>query len=199
MSRGRIHLVRHGETEWSVSGQHTGRTDIPLTPGGEQRAAALQPVLARMHHELILCSPMSRARRTAELAGLWPAEDDPDLLEWDYGAWEGKTTAQIRRELSDSHWTIWADPIPAGNTPGEQAEDVCVRAQRVIRRCLPLVESGSDVALIAHGHVLRILTATWLGLPAADGRLWVLDAGSVSVLGFEREQRALIAWNVLNP
>lgn len=195
MGRGRIILVRHGETAWSLSGQHTGRSDIPLTAAGESRAAALRPRFAGALPDLILCSPMSRAQRTAELAGLWPVQVDEDLLEWDYGAWEGRTTADIRTTVGDPDWTIWSEPIPAGSTPGEQAEDVAIRAQRVLHRCAPVVGEGGTCALVAHGHFLRILTATWLGLPARDGRLFVLEAGAVSVLGHEREQRAMLAWN----
>lgn len=126
---------------------------------------------------------------------MWPAEIDDDLLEWDYGAWEGRTTADIRQELHDPEWTVWQQEIPAGASPGEQPEDVAVRAQRVIRRCTPLLGDGATCVLVAHGHFLRILTATWLGLPARDGRLWVLDAGAVSMLGFERTQRAIVTWN----
>lgn len=195
MTAGRLVLIRHGETEWSRSGRHTGITDIPLTAIGEERAARLRGRLVDVHPALILCSPLSRARRTAELAGMWPAEIDDDLLEWDYGAWEGRTTADIRQELHDPEWTVWQQEIPAGASPGEQPEDVAVRAQRVIRRCTPLLGDGATCVLVAHGHFLRILTATWLGLPARDGRLWVLDAGAVSMLGFERTQRAIVTWN----
>ncbi|MGI9197346.1 MAG: histidine phosphatase family protein [Candidatus Nanopelagicales bacterium] len=195
MGKGRIILVRHGETAWSLSGQHTGRSDIPLTEAGESRAAALRPRFAGALPDIILCSPMSRAQRTAELAGLWPVQVDEDLLEWDYGAWEGRTTADIRVDVGDPDWTIWSAPIPAGATPGEQAEDVAMRAQRVLHRCAPVVDEGGTCALVAHGHFLRILTATWLGLPARDGRLFVLEAGAVSALGHEREQRAMLAWN----
>jgi len=190
-----IVLIRHGETEWSLSGQHTGRTDIPLTAAGQERADRLRPAIAHHDFGLELCSPLTRARDTAQRAGLRP-EVDPDLLEWDYGAWEGRTTADIRDELGDPGWVIWDHPIPAGPTPGEQPEDVAVRARRVIDRCLPVLAGGRDCALVAHGHVLRILTATWLGLPAVDGRLWALEAGYVSALGFEREQRVILRWNV---
>ena len=195
MSTGRLLLVRHGETEWSKTGRHTGRSDIPLTAAGEQRAESLRPRLADLQPSLILCSPLQRAQRTAQLAGLWPVETDDDLLEWDYGAWEGRTTADIRAELGDADWTVWQGPIPPGDTGGEQPEDVAIRAQRVLRRCAPILHDGGVCALVAHGHVLRILTATWLGLPARDGRLWVLDAGAFSTLGFERTQHAILTWN----
>jgi len=195
VSGGRLLLLRHGETEWSKSGRHTGRSDIPLTPAGEERAASLRPRLVAMTPTLILCSPLHRARRTAELAGLWPAELDDDLLEWDYGAWEGRTTAEIRAELGDPEWTVWQGPVPVGDTRGEQPDDVAIRAARVLRRCRPVLDEGGTCALIAHGHVLRILTATWLGLPARDGRLWALDPAGVGVLGFERSQHVISAWN----
>ncbi len=191
MTHGRLILIRHGETEWSRTGRHTGRSDIPLTPNGEARARTLVDRLAPFAPAVVLCSPLERARRTAELAGLTPDAIDEDLLEWDYGDWEGITTPEIRERLGDAAWTIWSRPIPGG----EQAEDVAVRTARVIRRVLPVISEGRDVVLVAHGHLLRILTATWLGLPAVDGRLWILDAGSLSLLGYERDQRAIVAWN----
>ena len=191
---GVIVLVRHGETEWSRSGQHTGRTDLPLTEKGRSDAAKLSPHLAGRSFGLVLVSPLSRAQETARLAGL-SGEADPDLLEWDYGAYEGRRTADIREDLGDRDWTIWRDPIPSGETPGEQPEDVAARASRVIGRSLPVIEDGQDVALVAHGHFLRILTATWLALPAVDGRLFALDAGALSALGFEHEQHVIRTWN----
>ena len=190
-----IILIRHGETAWSLAGQHTGRTDIPLTSAGEARAGRLRPAIGEHQFGLELCSPLIRARDTAARAGLQP-EIDADLLEWDYGAWEGRTTSEIRAELNDPHWVIWDHPVPPGTTPGEQPDQVAARTQRVIDRCLPVLEGGQDCALIAHGHVLRILTATWLGLPGVDGRLWTLDAGSFSALGFERSQRVIRRWNI---
>ena len=189
-----IVLIRHGETPWSKSGQHTGLTDIPLTDNGRERASALAPRLASRAFGLVLTSPLSRARETAHLAGLDP-QDDPDLLEWDYGAWEGRTTADIRVDLQDPTWVVWDHPVPAGATPGEQPEDVAIRAHRVIRRCQPFLASGESVALVAHGHFLRILTATWLGLPATAGRLFALEAGALSGLGFERDQHVITYWN----
>lgn len=193
-----IVLVRHGETEWSKSGQHTGRTDLALTKAGENGAKALRPVLSSMTFGKVMVSPLSRARRTAELAGL-SGDENPDLLEWDYGSYEGRRTADIRQELGDPTWTIWRDPIPAGATPGEQPEDVAERCRRVIDECLPVLEGGQDCALVAHGHLLRIFTATWLGLPAVDGRLWALDAGALSRLGFEHEQHVIRTWNAAVP
>jgi len=189
-----IVLIRHGETQWSRSGQHTGRTDIPLTAAGEERADRLRSALGRHDFGLELCSPLLRARDTAERAGLTP-EIDADLLEWDYGAWEGRTTTSIRADLGDPNWVIWDHLVPPGATPGEQPEDVAVRVRRVLERCGPVLDAGHDCALVAHGHVLRILTATWLGLPAIDGRLWALEAGFISALGFERDQRVIDRWN----
>jgi probable phosphoglycerate mutase len=154
----------------------------------------LAPRLVDVQFGLALTSPMARARETAQRAGL-QAEPDPDLLEWDYGAWEGRTTADIRATLRNPSWTIWAEPIPAGATPGEQAQDVAVRSARVIERCLPVLAADRSCALVAHGHVLRILAATWLGLPAIDGRLLALAPATLSSLGFEREQRVITSWN----
>jgi len=194
----RIYLLRHGETAWSRIGRHTGRSDVPLTADGEQDAAALAPVLAGHRFGLVLVSPLSRARRTAQLAGLPAGGVDDDLLEWDYGDFEGRTTTQIRAALGDPHWVIWDAVIgPGPGTPGETPEQVAVRVARVIERCRPVLAAGSDCALVAHGHVLRILTATWLGLTARDGRLWALDAGALSCLGYENDQPVIARWNVL--
>jgi len=194
MTTGQIFLVRHGETQWSRSGRHTGRTEIPLTQEGERAASAVAPWLPS-DPALVLCSPMQRAQRTAQLAGLTVTRTDPDLLEWDYGAWEGLTTAQIRQQLDEPDWTIWAHPIPAGSTPGEQLTDIGVRTARVIAQCLPVIERGGQCVLVAHGHVLRILTATWLGLVPIDGRLLALDPATISALGHEHEQRVISTWN----
>jgi broad specificity phosphatase PhoE len=191
---GSIVLVRHGETEWSRSGQHTGLTDLPLTARGRSAAAKLTPHLAKTTFDLVLISPLGRAQETAKLAGL-SGQTDADLLEWDYGAYEGRTTADIRVELGDPTWTIWRDPIPPGDTPGEQPAEVAVRAQRIIDRCRPFVDDGKSCALVAHGHFLRMLTATWLELPAVDGRLFALDAGKFSGLGFEHQQSVIQFWN----
>lgn len=191
----RIWLIRHGETEWSREGRHTGRTDLPLTAAGEQAALALRPVTSSLQPGLVLCSPLQRARDTARLAGLTPDAYVDDLLEWDYGAWEGRTTADIRANLDDPSWTVWAQPIPAGTSPGEQPADVAARARRVIDRCAPILSAGADCVLVAHGHVLRILTATWLGLPPVDGRLFALDPARLSALGYEHEQPVIARWN----
>ncbi len=194
MSFGHLLLLRHGETEWSKSGQHTGRTDLPLTDAGERDATMLRPLLAGRSLALVLISPLQRAQETARLAGI-SGDLEPNLLEWDYGAYEGRRTADIRQDLNDPEWTIWRDPIPPGDTPGEQPEEVASRARLVLERVEPLLIDGKDCALVAHGHMLRILTATWLGLPAVDGRLFALDAGAISTLGYEHEQHVIQGWN----
>jgi len=195
MSNGRIWLVRHGETEWSKSGQHTGRTDVELTPYGQQQAQALLRSLDDAPVGLTLCSPLTRARDTARLAGLTPDDFTDDLLEWDYGAYEGITTAQIRNQTGDQTWLIWDHPVPAGASPGEQLADVGARVDRVITRCLPVILSGKDCVLVSHGHALRILTARWLGLAPIAGRLFALDPARLSALGFEHETHVLREWN----
>jgi probable phosphoglycerate mutase len=195
---GDLILLRHGQTAWSLSGQHTGRTDIPLTADGEARAAELAPALARRHIVAVFTSPAQRAIRTAQLAGLENAgngaKQDPDLWEWDYGGYEGVTTAEIQKERPG--WSLWRDGVIPGDAehPGETIEQVGARVDRVIARAAPLLPDG-DVALVAHGHVLRILTARWLGLPAADGRLFQLDTGTVSTLGFEHDGHVIATWN----
>ena len=191
MTLGRYYLLRHGETDWSISGQHTGRTDIPLTQKGRRRAAEVRPMLSRVSFGYVLCSPLMRARDTAELAGLHPEDYTDDLLEWNYGVYEGRTTAEIRAEKHDPNWLIWDDPIPGGESPVE----VGVRCQRVLDLGQPYIDSGRNVALVAHGHLLRILTATYLGLPARYGRLFQLDAGGISVLGHERVP-VIAGWNI---
>jgi probable phosphoglycerate mutase len=195
-SRGQLWLLRHGDTEWASAGKHTGRTDIPLSTAGEAVARARAADLDGHDFALVLSSPLSRARRTAELAGVRVDAIDPDLIEWDYGAWEGLTTAQIREQLGDPNWTVWDDMVRPGATQGETTTEVGVRAQRVIDRCLPEILAGRDCLLVAHGHLLRMLTAVWLDLPARDGRLWALSAGGLSVLGWERTQAVISRWNV---
>jgi probable phosphoglycerate mutase len=184
-----IWLIRHGETEWSASGQHTGRTDIPLTAAGERHAAGIGHYLAGRPFALVLTSPLQRARETCKLAGYGDvAQLEPDLQEWDYGAYEGRTSAQIQESMPG--WTIWTSPVPQGET----IQQVAARATRVIERASKV---GGDVALFAHGHLLRILTACWLGLPPDDGKLFALGTASISVLGYERETRVIARWNVL--
>ena len=151
--------------------------------------------MSEVAQALVLCSPLARARDTAAISGLAVDEYTEDLLEWDYGAWEGLTTNEIRTQLGDPTWVVWNHPIPPGATPGEQPEQVAARAQRIIARCEVQVDAGRDCVLVAHGHVLRILTATWLGLAPNDGRLFALDPARVSAIGFEHEQRVIRQWN----
>ena len=183
-------LLRHGATEWARNGRHTGRTDLPLLPEGEQEARALAPALAGIAFDAVLVSPLQRARRTCELAGLGAAAQIcDDLREWDYGDYEGITTAQIRTQQPD--WLLWRDGCPGG----EVAAQVQQRCQRVIERALVAAGASPRVALIAHGHILRALAGTWLGLGASGGGLLTLGTATVSVLGYEREQRVLLRWN----
>ena len=182
---GELWLVRHGETPWSVSGQHTGRTDVPLTAAGEEQARRLRPRLDRPW-SLVLTSPLVRARRTAELAGLHATDQDL-LMEWDYGHAEGRTTAELTDERG--RWSVWTDP-----TLGELPADVGHRAEQLLELVAPALEAG-DVCLVGHGHALRILAAVWLGLPAVDGRLLALSPASVSVLASEHELPVLSRWN----
>src|ERR1700720_699553 len=171
-------LIRHGETEWSLSGAHTSRTDVPLTPRGEERATKIRDYLAHRKFSLVLTSPLQRARETCRVAGYADVAQIVDnLREWDYGIFEGHTTAEIRKERPD--WSIWDSDIPEG----EPVEHVAARTQQVIDRA---VKAGGQVALFAHAHVLRILAATWLSLPPRAGSLLALGTGSVSTLGFER-------------
>lgn len=180
-------LIRHGETEWSRSGAHTGRTDVPLTPAGERQATAIGQRLAGRPFALVMVSPLQRARETCRIAGYGLiAQVCDDLMEWDYGVYEGRTTAEIRKETPT--WSIWTAQVP----DGEMIEQVGARALRVIERAL---SAGGDVALFAHSHVLRIVTACWLGLPPIDGRLFALDTATLSLLGYERETRVIRKWN----
>ena len=183
----KLWLIRHGETEWSLSGAHTSRTDIPLTERGKQRAAKIHDYLAQRKFSLVLTSPLQRARETCRIAGYADvAQIEENLREWDYGIFEGRTTADIRKDRPD--WSIWDSPVPEG----EPVEHVAARAQKVIDRAL---QAGGDVALFAHAHILRILAATWLGLEPRAGRLFALGTGSVSTLGYERETRVISSWN----
>jgi broad specificity phosphatase PhoE len=180
-------LVRHGETEWSKSGRHTGRTDIPLSEIGVRRAERLESFLRGKSFSLVLTSPLQRALETCRLAGYGErAQIDSDLSEWDYGVFEGRKTSEIRAEIPS--WSIWNTDVPGGET----IDQVAARADRVIRKAL---DAQGDVALFSHGHVLRILAARWLDLPPRDGRLFALDTGAVNVLGYERETRVLRVWN----
>jgi broad specificity phosphatase PhoE len=191
---GEIVVLRHGQTEWSRSGQHTSVTDLPLLPEGEEQARRLGETLKERTFAAVWVSPRLRARRTAELAGLTPTAVDEDLVELDYGGYEGRTTAAISEEMGRT-WSIWVDGTIAGETPGETLKDVGVRVDRVLDRARPLLADG-DVMLIAHGHVLRILTARWLGLEPAAGRLLALPAGSYGVLGHEHARPVLTGWGL---
>ncbi|WP_424534885.1 histidine phosphatase family protein [Sphaerisporangium viridialbum] len=185
-------LLRHGETEWSRDGRHTGRTDLPLTPKGEEQARALAPALKDKSFSLVLVSPALRARSTAELAGITEYELDANLWEWDYGGYEGITTPDIRKRRPG--WYLWRDGVIPGDAehPGETIEQVAERADKVIARVL---RAEGTVVLVSHGHFLRVLTARWLGLPPQDGRCFKLDTGTISVLGFEHEEHAVARWN----
>ena len=192
---GELILLRHGETEWSRAGRHTGWTDVPLTAAGEAAAAALAPVLARRDIRAAFTSPLQRAARTAALAGLAGAQQDPDLREWDYGGYEGVTTPQIR--VQRPGWYLWRDGVIPGDAdhPGETAEQVGARADAVLRRVTPLL-AGGDVALVGHGHMLRVLTARWLRLGPSEGRLFRLGTGTVCTLGTEHDEPVITSWNV---
>jgi probable phosphoglycerate mutase len=185
-----IYLARHGETLWSTTGQHTGRTDIPLTERGEQNARRLGERLKGITFARVLSSPLQRARRTAELAGFGAAlEMDPDLMEWNYGDYEGRRTADIHRERPG--WNLFRDGCPNG----ENAEQVGVRADRVIAR---LRQEAGNVLLFAHGHILRVLAARWLGLPPADARFFLLGTAALSILGYEHnrlDEPVIRLWN----
>ena len=183
-----VFAIRHGETAWSLSGQHTGATDIPLTDNGRRFAERMRPVLATKVFELVLCSPMQRARETCQLAGLGDrAIIDSDLVEWNYGDYEGLTPEQI--DESAPGWLIFRDGCPGGEAP----EQVGARVDRVIARSRAV---AGNTALFAHGHLLRVLTARWLGLEPSAGRLFRLDTGTLSVLGTEHEQTVISAWNL---
>jgi probable phosphoglycerate mutase len=184
----RIVVVRHGETEWSLSGQHTSRTDLPLTPAGRARAASLTDVLDGYSFTLVLSSPLRRALETAEIAGF---KDrlviDEDLREWDYGEYEGLTTPQIREQRPD--WDLWRDGCPGGESPSQVGE----RADRVLAR---FAEADGDGLAFAHGHILRVLTARWAEMGVAKGARLKLGAGAIGVLGHERETRVIERWNL---
>jgi broad specificity phosphatase PhoE len=183
-------LIRHGETEWSLSGAHTSRTDIPLTEHGRQRAEELRDYLKGTTFEAVFVSPMQRARETCTIAGFGDvAKVNDGLKEWDYGVYEGKTTKEIQAGIPG--WSVWKDEIVGGET----VEHVGVRADGVIAQALAAAPAGGNVALFAHAHILRILAARWIELDAKDGALLALGTGSVSVLGWERETRVIQSWN----
>jgi broad specificity phosphatase PhoE len=181
-------LVRHGETEWSRTGKHTGRTDVPLTDQGQEQAAGLADALRGRAFALVLTSPLSRAAETARLAGFGEAAQTRDeLREWDYGAYEGRTTPDIREERAE--WSLWRDGVPGG----ESATEVGARADRVIAELRALT---GDALVFAHGHLLRVLAARWLGLEPTEGRLLSLDPATISVLAYERETSVIRVWNM---
>jgi len=185
-----IWLIRHGETEWSLSGAHTSRTDIPLTDHGRRRAEELKTFLNGKKFAAVFASPMQRARETCRIAGYADvATIDEGLREWNYGIFEGKTTKEIRVDHPD--WSVWKDKI----VDGEPVEHVGERADGVIARALAAAGEHGTVALFAHAHILRILAARWIGLPATGGSLFALGTGSLSELGFERETRVIKRWN----
>ena len=187
LSAGEVVLILHGETEWSLSGRHTGNTDIPLTTKGEQEAQALAPLLADLGVELVLVSPLQRARRTCELAGLAEgARVEPDLREWNYGAYEGLTSEQIQREAPG--WMVFRDGCPEGESPAQ----IGARTDRVIQR---IRAHGGKVAVVAHGHLLRVLAARWIGLPPSQGSHFLLDTATLSILSSYRGEPALGCWN----
>jgi broad specificity phosphatase PhoE len=180
-------LVRHGETEWSRSGKHTGSTDVPLTERGREQAREVGEALRGRAFALVLTSPLGRALETCRLAGFGEhAEQRDDLMEWDYGAYEGRTTPEVREEQPG--WTLWRDSVPDGET----IEQVAARVDRVIAE---LRAASDDSLLFAHGHVLRVLTARWLGLEPAAGALFALDPATLSTLGYERETPVIRLWN----
>jgi probable phosphoglycerate mutase len=190
MSSGRsqqVVLVRHGETDWSERMRHTGRTDVPLTEEGRHQAERVGRALRGWRFALVLTSPLKRAAETAWLTGFGElAQARDDLMEWDYGDYEGRTTPDIRREVPD--WTVWRYGAKNGETP----EQVAARADRVLAEVRGV---HGDVLIVGHGHQLRVLTARWLGLGPAEGRLFALDTGAISVLGYERETSVLRIWN----
>lgn len=183
----RVYVVRHGETEWSLSGQHTGVTDIPLTENGRAVARRLRPVLAEQSFELVLTSPLRRARETCELAGLGTrAAIEPDLHEWNYGEYEGLTSRQIHAEQPG--WMLFRDGCPGGETPAQ----IGARVDRVLAR---VRGAAGDVALFAHGHVFRVLVARWIGLPPGAGAHFLLDTATLNVLGYYGDSPAVKIWN----
>ncbi|MER5961500.1 histidine phosphatase family protein [Streptomyces sp. NPDC002057] len=193
---GDLLLIRHGETQWSATGRHTGRTDLPLTPDGEAEARTLAPFFADRSFAFVLTSPSSRALRTAELAGLGGAVEDEDLYEWDYGGYEGLTTPQIHEDRPE--WSLWRDGVPAhaDGRPGESAEDVGRRADRVLARVAPaLADSDEDGVVVAHAHLLRVLTARYLDLPPSEGRLFLLTTATVGRLSTEHGLPVIAGWN----
>ena len=183
----KVYLLRHGETEWSLNGRHTGVTDVPLTENGRIAARLLHPILVKETFALVLTSPLQRARETCELAGLGTqANVEPDLVEWNYGEYEGLTTEQIR--LTRPDWSVFRYGCPGGETP----DQIGARADRVLTK---VRATEGDVALFAHGHILRVIAARWINLSAGYGEHFLLDTATVNVLGYYRESPAFKIWN----
>ena len=187
-------LLRHGQTEWSRTGRHTGRTDVPLTAEGEAQARALGSWAGKLEPRLVLVSPLQRAARTAELAGLTGVVVDDNLQEWDYGGYEGLTTPQIREDTGPG-WTVFRNGVVPGETPGETLQQVASRGRAVLDRVRPELEHG-DVVLVGHGHALRVLTTVWLDVDPCIGSQLLLDPATVSVLGSQHDVPAIVTWNV---
>lgn len=185
-------LVRHGATQWSESGQHTGLTDLPLLSSGEEDARALQPLLARFDITHVRSSPLQRAHRTAELAGVQIDHVDPDLVEWDYGAYEGISTAQVRADTG-TPWNVWRDGVTPGKTPGETIEEVAARASRVLAS---VAHFDGDVLLFGHGQALRILASVYLRTEPRFGAHLTFETGAVGILGHHREDPVIEGWNI---
>jgi probable phosphoglycerate mutase len=185
-------VVRHGETEWSASGRHTSRTDLPLTAAGERQARAIGTMLRDLQPALVLCSPRLRATETARLAGLRVDETTEELAEWDYGDYEGKTTAEIREE--DPTWSLWTHGTPGG----EPRQEVAARADRVLRRAAGVLPAG-PVVLVGHGHFSRMLGARWIGLPSSAGANLLLGTAAPSLLGAQYGAPVIARWNLPNP
>ena len=181
-----VWLIRHGETEWSRSGRHTGVTDLPMTESGEESARSLRDLLADVSFDLVLCSPRRRARRTAELAGFTDVDIEDDLVEWDYGDYEGRTRVDIHEERAE--WSVWNDGAPGGETPPQMS----ARVDRVIARCRA---AEGRVLLFSHGHLLRSLAARWIAQPVSVGAHLPLDTAKVCVLGYDRGLPTLNRWN----
>ncbi len=187
---GSITLIRHGQTQWSAQGRHTSRTDLPLTAPGQAQATGLAVTLAGRDFAAVLCSPRQRARQTAELAGLAVTAIEDDLVEWDYGDYEGRTTAQIRDDRPG--WDMWRDGCPGG----ESAAQVGTRLDRVLATAAALAGGRGEVVLVGHGHSLRVAAARWLGLAPRAGTLLVLETATLSRLGYEHGRPVILRWNV---
>lgn len=192
---GSIVLVRHGETEWSLSGRHTSTTDLPLTKYGMKQAEEVGRYLGRYHFDLVLCSPRQRALQTAKFAGYEKSVTvDPNLAEWNYGGYEGLTTDEIRADREG--WDLWRDGAPRGDTAGETPAEVNRRARAILNLITPDVREGNDVLLIAHAHILRAIAVRWVGLPIAAGKTLTLLPATISGLGYENGAEAILRWNV---